>query len=381
MSSKAVVLALTTILIIVAGPSRSEPVKSMVFRQNPDWVRIAHDISITKVSININGFKVGGAADYCFAMRRSEDPIYPLKTPTLGRGGFTEPLCFNTVRSDPIEGWIYPTEPQEGPVLVPAGDWAQEVDLSDTPIFIPEGTTFICNSLGALSSIYEAESMDGTCEVEYTHYKTGDPKYRFLRIPYYDQFFSADEPLATSYYQNYTGGRPLEIPSAVAYIGNNFHDSHMKACLTKSRNGEIIDKFCFPDAKQDSPGQVPLGWTINEGEYLGLDCHYPPQDLRSSGDCAIFLVAKLPDDLVHSPENTFRDYGEIPRDYVPEWCEKTAKTLKTERVDNPMLCLGKPGDTCSFETKMKNCLDSFEARAHPEATCMADDSCYVEATD
>lgn len=381
MRRKLIALAAVLAIAGAAGITLYVFSRPMIFGKNPNPIRIPKDIAITKISIKVNGFKVGGSADYCLAMWRSEAPIYPVKAPTLGRGGFVEPLCFNTVRSKAVDGWVYPTGPQDGPVLVPAGDWEQEVDLSDTPIFVPEGTTFICNSLGTISSIYPAESMNGTCKVEYKTYRKGEPKYRFLRLPYYDQMFSADEPLVTSFYQNYTGGRALEIPSAVAYIGNNSHDSHMVACLTKSKNGETVDTFCFPEAKQDSPGQVRVGWTVNEGERLGLDCHYPPDDKTSSGDCAIFLVAKLPDGLSHSAENAFRDYGELPRDYVGKWCSQTATILKTERIDNPMLCLGKPGDVCTFEKKMENCIDSFESRAHPKASCMKDSSCYSAKND
>lgn len=106
----------------------------------PEEFRAPFDLSITRVVINVPGFKVGGYADYCLQLRRDEPPKYPLGRPEqrVGRGGFIEPLCFNTVRSEAVEGWVYPTEPQDGPVFVPAGDWRQSVDLSDTPIFLEE---------------------------------------------------------------------------------------------------------------------------------------------------------------------------------------------------------------------------------------------------
>ncbi|GLS30726.1 hypothetical protein GCM10007937_24340 [Mesorhizobium albiziae] len=213
--------------------------------------------------------------------------------------------------------------------------------------------------------------------VEYHRYKPGTPRYRFLRLPFYDQMFSADKPLVTSYFQSYTGGRSLEIASAVAYIGNNHHDSHMEACLKRSRHGLETERFCFPPADQDSPGQITLNWRIHQGERLALDCHYPPSDKVSSGDCAIYLVAKLPDDLKLSPENSFRDYGELPRDYVTDWCEATAKVVTEEIVHNPMLCLGKEGDTCSHAQKMTNCVASLDLWSFPKASCMADNSCYL----
>lgn len=375
----AVALGLTIAAAIGIGAMAYEyfGTKTVVFRQNPEPMRLPYDISITKVSISVPGFKYGGFADYCLAIWRDGDDPYPVKQPILGRGGFIEPLCFNTVRTKAVPGWVYPTGPVEGPVLVPAGDWNQTVDLSATPIFVPKGTMLICNSLGTISSVLPSGSMNGSCDIEYKRYLPDAPRYRFLRLPYFDQMFSEAEPLVSSYFQSYTDGRPLHIKSAVAYIGNNLHGSAMDACLTHEKNGEIIERFCFPPSDQDSPGQVPVDFTINEGEQLRLDCHYPSGDKISSGDCAAFLVAKLPDDLELSPENAFRDYGEVPRDYIPVWCEKTANTLKTEVIHNPMLCLSKEGAICSFEEKMANCLESFNNSSHPEASCMKDGSCFA----
>ncbi|WP_152976796.1 hypothetical protein [Pseudomonas putida] len=350
--------------------------RTIVFGKDPEPLILPYDISITSVSISVPGFKYGGFADYCLGTWRGEPDPYPIKKPILGRGGFIEPLCFNTVRTKAVPGWVYPTGPVDGPVFVPAGDWNQSVDLTKSPIYVPKDTLLTCNSLGTVSSVLPSGSMDGTCTIQYTRYQPNSPRYRFLRLPYYDQMFSADEPMAPSYFQSYAGGKPLNIVSAVAYIGNNLHTSAMDACLTHEKNGEVIERFCFPPSDQDSPGQVPVNWTIKDGERLSLECHYPPEDKVSSGDCAIYLVAELPEDLELSAENAFRDYGEVPRDYIPVWCEKTAKTLKTEVIHNPMLCLSKEGTVCSFEEKMSNCLESFDNRAHAKATCMADNSCY-----
>jgi len=376
--STAIILAVIIALAGGIGAITHEFTKTdkFVFGKNPDTIKLPHDISITKVSISVPGFKYGGFADYCIGTWRKESVPYPVKKPILGRGGFLEPLCFNTVRTKAIPGWVYPTAQVDGPVFVPAGDWNQSVDLTNSPIYVPKGTLLICNSLGTVSSVLPSGSMDGTCTIEYTRYKPNAPRYRFLRLPYYDQMFSADEPMAKSYFESYAGGKPLNIVSAVAYIGNNLHTSAMDACVTHEKNGEVIERFCFPPSDQDSPGQVPVNWTINAGERLSLECNYPPEDKVSSGDCAIYLVAELPEDLELSPENAFRDYGEVPRDYIPTWCEETAKTLKTEVIHNPMLCLSKEGSVCSLEEKMANCLETFDNRSHPKASCMADDSCF-----
>jgi hypothetical protein len=380
----AVIIAVTAVIAITGAGNfiynKFTRTQTVVFRQNPEPIRVSHDISITKVSISVPGFKYGGFADYCIGTWRTDSDPYPVKRPILGRGGFLEPLCFNTVRTKATPGWVYPTGPVEGPVFVPAGDWNQSVDLTTSPIYVPKGTMLTCNSLGTVSSVLPSGSMDGTCTIEYTRYTPNAPRYRFLRLPYYDQMFSADEPMAASYFQSYAGGKPLNIVSAVAYIGNNLHTSAMEACLSHEKNGEVIERFCFPPSDQDSPGQVPVNWTINDGERLSLECQYPPEDKVSSGDCAIYLVAELPENTELSPENAFRDYGEVPRDYIPVWCEKTANTLKTEVIHNPMLCLSKEGAVCSFEEKMANCLEAFDNRAHPKASCMKDDSCFTSSS-
>ncbi|THF56592.1 hypothetical protein [Ollibium composti] len=348
-----------------------------VFGQNSEPTRLNQDISITRVSIKVSGFFVGGFADYCLELKRDKPPLY---SPTIGRGGYIEPMCFNTVRTQSTESalatlwrWAKSKLLRANLTLVPAGDWEQQVELSNTPIFVPDGTLINCGSLGALSSTYDAKSLVGTCTVEYQAYEAGDPRFRLLRMPYYDQFFHYEKPLITSYLRSFEG-HALHISGAVVYIGNNNHGSQMEACLTKERNGKTIGHLCFPPANQDSPGQVFFDWTINKNERVGLDCYYPADDRTSSGDCAAYLIVKLPDDLERSPENAFRDYGELPRDYVQTWCEQTAHIISEESMHDPKLCLGK--DACSFEEKMANCRDAFEHTTFPRASCMADSSCY-----
>jgi hypothetical protein len=352
-SAKALIAAVIGgIFLTVSGQARAD---KMTFGQNADPVKTLQDISITRVSIEIKGFQIGGFADYCLAMWRTDTPTY---APTMGRGGYIEPLCFNVVRTKS------------------AGDWGQHVDLSETPIFIPANTFLMCNSLGTLNvdPNIPAASMDGTCIIDYEQYSPGKPRYRFLRLPYYDQTFTATAPLLPSYFKAWDRDHPLRIESAVAYLGNNYHHSSMDACLTRLRDGKIVEKHCFPKSDQQSPGWVPIGWTIKESERLGLDCWYPPEDQISSGDCAAYLVVEIPPDLELSPENAFRDYGNLPRDFVEQWCDKTARTFATETVHNPRLCLG--AETCSYETKMMNCRAAFEQTTYPEASCMKTRSCW-----
>jgi hypothetical protein len=356
-SAKALLAAVIgCIIFTVSGQARAE---RMTFGQNPDPVKTLHDISITRISIEIKGFQIGGFADYCLAMWRTDPPTY---APSMGRGGYIEPLCFNVVRTKT------------------AGDWRQHVDLLETPIFMPANTFLICNSLGTLNvdpSIPTA-SMDGTCIIEYERYSPGKPRYRFLRLPYYDQTFSASAPLLPSYFKAWDRDHPLRIASAVAYLGNNYHHSSMEACLTRVRDDKIVEKHCFPKSDQQSPGFVPVGWSIDVRERLGLDCWYPPEDQISSGDCAAYLIVEIPPDLKLSPENAFRDYGNLPRDFVEQWCDKAAKTFATETVHNPRLCLG--AETCPYDTKMMNCRAAFEQTAFPEASCMKTNSCWDAVT-
>jgi hypothetical protein len=352
-SSNALLATFTgAILLAVCGEAQAE---KMIFRQNPEPVKVHHNISLTRISIEVNGFQIGGFGDYCMALWRTDAPTY---APSIGRGGYIEPLCFNVVRTKS------------------AGDWRQQVDLSETPIFIPANTFLICNSLGTLNvdpSIPTA-SMEGTCIIDYEPYSPGKPRYRFLRLPYYDQTFSASEPLVPSYFKAWDHDHPLRIQSAVAYIGNNYHHSSMNACLTRLRDGEIVDTYCFPTSDQQSPGLVAVGWTIEENERLGLDCWYPPDDEISSGDCAIYLIVEIPSDLKLSPENAVRDYGNVPRDFVEQWCDEAARTFATEAVHNPRLCNG--AESCSHDTKMINCRAAFEHTTFPKASCMKTGSCW-----
>ena len=340
------------VLLTVSGEASAE---KMIFRQNPDPVKVQHDIALTRISIEVNGFQIGGFGDYCMAMWRTDAPTY---APSMGRGGYIEPLCFNVVRTKS------------------AGDWRQHVDLSETPIFIPANTFLICNSLGTLNvdTSIPTASMDGTCTIDYERYSPGKPRYRFLRLPYYDQTFSASEPLVPSYFKAWDRDHPLRIESAVAYIGNNYHHSSMDACLTRVRDGEVEEKHCFPKSDQQSPGHVPVGWTIKEPERLGLECWYPPEDQISSGDCAIYLIVEIPPDLKISPENAVRDYGNLPRDFVEQWCNQAARTFATEAVHNPRLCNG--AESCSYDTKMMNCRAAYERTTFPEASCMKSSSCW-----
>jgi hypothetical protein len=354
------------ILFIVSGQARAE---KMTFGQNAEPLKIPHDISITRVSIEIKGFEISGFADYCLAMWRTDSPTY---APLMGRGGYIEPLCFNVVRTKS------------------AGDWRQHVDLSETPIFIPANTKVVCNSLGTVNKDIPAASMVGACTIDYERYSPGKPRYRFLRLPYYDQTFSASIPLIPSYFKAWDRDHPLRIEGAVVYLGNNYHYSSMAACLTRLRDGEIVEKHCFPKSDQQSPGWVPIGWTIKETERLGIDCWYPPEDQiplierleakykagtqQPSGDCAAYLVVEIPPDLELSPENAFRDYGNLPRDFVEQWCNKAARTFATETDHNPRLCLG--AETCSYDTKLMNCRAAFEQRTFPEASCMKAGSCW-----
>jgi hypothetical protein len=354
------------ILLFVSGQARAE---KMTFGQNSDPLKVLHDISITRISIEIKGFEKGGFADYCLAMWRTDPPIY-LGT-AVGRGGYIEPLCFNVVRTKS------------------AGDWRQHVALSETPIFIPANTMLVCNSLGTVNRDIAGASMVGTCTIDYERYSPGKPRYRFLRLPYYDQTFSASIPLIPSYFKAWDRDHPLRIEGAVVYLGNNYYYTSMAACLTRLRNGDIVEKRCFPKSDQQSPGWVPIGWTIKETERLGLDCWYPPEDqiplierLEAlynagaqvpSGDCAAYLVVEIPPDLELSPENAFRDYGNLPRDFVEQWCNKAARLFATETVHNPRLCLG--AETCSYDTKMLNCRAALEQQ-FPEASCMKAGSCW-----
>ena len=399
MTAKAIIATVVGgILLTVSSQARAE---KMTFGQNSDPLKVLHDISITRISIEIKGFDKGGFADYCLAMWRTDSPIY--LSPRLGRGGYIEPLCFNVVRTKS------------------AGDWGQHVDLSETPIFIPANTKLVCNSLGTVNKDIPGASMVGTCTIDYERYSPGKPRYRFLRLPYFDQTFSASTPLIPSYFKAWDRDHPLRIEGAVAYLGNNYHDSSMDACLTRLRDGEIVEKHCFPKSNQQSPGFVPIGWTIEESERLSLDCWYPPEDqiplverleakcaelglpcrwilgpaLRvllgtesthkagaqhiPSGDCAAYLVVEIPPDLELSPENAFRDYGNLPRDFVEQWCNTAARTFATETVHNPRLCLG--AETCSYDTKMMNCRIAFEQATFPEASCMKTSSCWGAVSD
>jgi hypothetical protein len=341
------------VLSIFSGFAHSE---TLTFGQNSNPIAISHDISITRVSIKIQGFTVGGFADYCMATWRTEPPAY---SPTVGRGGYIEPLCFNVVKTKA------------------AGDWEQHVNLEHTPIYIPAGTMLVCNSLGAVSSMVPAASMPGRCDIEYEPHTPGSPRYRFLRLPYYDQTFDSDTPLVPSFYKAWDREHPLRIASAVIYQGDNYHTSSMKFCLTRLREDmTVLERYCLPPSDQQSPGQMEIGWMVGNGELVGIECSYPSDDAVSSGDCAAYMVVEIPSDLELSAENAFRDYGNVPRHLVEQWCETTAKTIITEAVHNPQLCLGKKG--CSYETKMSNCRASFEHSTFPKASCMSTNSCWKE---
>jgi len=52
-----------------------------------------------------------------------------------------------------------------------------------------------------------------------------------------------------------------------------------------------------------------------------------------------------PEDLKLSPENAFRDYGNLPRDFVEQWCDKAARTFAAETVNNSRLSWTAPAAT------------------------------------
>lgn len=339
--------------------------KELVFGKDAPEHVLQSDISISRVEIEAKGFFVGGFADYCLAVRRDKGPA--TYNPPLGRGGFSELICFNYVRTRDATTF-------DGAVPKP---WRQEVDLSSSPLFLPAGTTIMCNSLGATRSDFPAGGLDGSCTLTYEDYVPNSPRSRMLRLPYMDMTFDWQHKLTPSFFSGWSKSEPLKISSVVVYAGNNFHDSSMEMCLTRSPKSDrtnITDQRCFPKSDEESAGQVHLDWTIDHDEVVGLNCKYPDDDKRSTGDCAAFLVVDVPSSLPNSAESVMREFGAVPKYMAQAWCKDTAETFATVSVHNPVLC--KPGvEKCDVKEKMKSCLKAFKD-IFPDAKCMKKSSCW-----
>jgi hypothetical protein len=94
-------------------------------------------------------------------------------------------------------------------------------------------------------------------------------------------------------------------------------------------------------------------------------------------DCAFYLVVEIPPDTSLGPENSFRDYGNVPRPEVDDWCAMFVTDLAIPG-QRDLLCYTydlahgiTPGTACTMAELAQTCSDAFAP-----AACIADDTCF-----
>jgi hypothetical protein len=261
------------------------------------------DIKITHISSHAETMK-GGNTDYCLLSNRPNDPgrYYP----PLGIGGYEEVMCVNNDRM----------------VSAGAADWS--IDLSATPLSVPAGSVLVCQQGGT--------TIANSCSVDYASYNPGDARYRMLRIPYIDQGFgppSGTSPFLTSYYLPADANHPLHILGLISYQASY---TTMQMCLNwLHQGGAIANRYCYPLQQtggdyQSPSGVVPIDWTIPSPDLLGTSCD---SGGSSAADCAAYVITEIPSDIPPGPENVSRDYNNVPRNVLPQWCTEVVPLVRT----------------------------------------------------
>jgi hypothetical protein len=303
------------------------------------------DLAVTAFDFRITGVAPKTAFDLCVDLYRFGAMPYP----SPGIGGYSEIMCWHANRFDA------------------ANDWAVDLDLSATPLYLPAGTTFVMDS-----SLYTMGMTMSAATASFriaTHrYAPGEPRYRMLRLPYSDQGLQSGQ-VATSYYLS-TQESPLHVVGYNTFVSFGLDDgpAAMNVCLNwVHQGGAVVQQDCLPQQSvapgsgYTSPPFEPVDWSIPSPDLLSATC-----TSAQSGDCALYVVTEVPPSFAPGPPNAFDDYGNVPPSTLQSYCAYCGAPANYQGFQ--YFCEGPP--SCSASVVQANCLTMF-----PEAPCVATMSC------
>lgn len=325
--------------------------KGYALTTTPTWDArtLSADIVVSRFDFTVKDMPAGSVYDICVFSRRLVDPKYPDMT-----GGYSENLCWHIGRR------------------ASGGNASFSIDLRGTPLFYPKDTEIACGVGGLrLSGNGSPQTTPFTCSASYHAYSQGEKRFRTLRFPYVDMQVNPDGSIPVNYYQS-TTIFPLIVRNA--FLFQAFGDTGTSVpCLKWVRQGGVlVNQACMP-AQSVSPGQndesysasLPLNWNIPPGDLLTATC----QNSRAGTDCGIYAVVQIPDNIIVSPENTFRDYQNVASAPLRQFCEQYVQAFT-----HYYFCNGQPA--CNAQTKIQKCTELF-----PIASCIATNTCTEKLGD
>lgn len=294
---------------------------------------VSQDVLITHISASMTGVSQDGFVDFCVNQSRDANPSYAAFI-----GGFSELFCWNAY------------------FKASAGNANIDIDLSKTPIYVPVGTSLMCGGHTGVT-IDQQKAATQSCTITYGPYSQGMPRYRTLRIPYFDQGVTPTQPYVDSYYIASDANHPLHIVGVVPYTA---FDTSLKNCIQWiHEGGAIAQETCFEQTASNSINYVslglqPLDWSIPYPDLVGATC--------ISGDslygCDDELIVEMPADLPAGPNSIFTNTGNIPISFLPQYCQ-ARQNFATENLVYIFCSDGNGGATCDTQTAINDCIGLF----------------------
>jgi hypothetical protein len=243
------------------------------------------DVSVTFIAATIEGDVRGSGGDVClYAM--SQD--YPATV-----GGYSELLCWRRIR------------------FASGGAWSATVDLSDSPLLLPAGTTIFWGASGTYAH-FRAEASGRTGVLPGAS--------RVLRLPFVDQRLDGLSLVPSHYWS--VDRFPLRVRGYHVFeTGRGRGDVVARPCLVWEHDGQPQAQDCqeliLPAGGNfDSPPTRRLHWDIPVGDALTAACDHEGRDVEA--DCGFFVFVEVPPDA----QDIFRDYGNVDRDELQRYCAR-----------------------------------------------------------
>jgi hypothetical protein len=303
------------------------------------------DLAVTAFDFDVTGVVMGTAYDLCVDLARTG--AMPYKSP--GIGGYSEIMCWHANR------------------YAAANSWAVDLDLSQTPLYIPAGTQFVMDSALYTGNMTTSPSMV-SFRIATRPYVPGEARYRMLRLPYSDQGLVSGD-VATSYYIS-TPTSPLHVLGYNTFVSFGMTDgpAAMNVCLQwVEQGGAIVQEDCLPTQSvapgsgYTSPPFEPVDWTLASTDLLTASC-----TSAQGGDCALYVVTEVPPSFAPGPPNAFNDYGNVPPSTLQSYC--AAVSTPAGYVNFEYFC--ETATPCTASLVEANCLAMF-----PEASCVSTMTC------
>jgi Putative peptidoglycan binding domain len=319
---------------------------------------IPMDAVITDISASMTGVPQGSFMDYCVDKWRDSDPVqYPGII-----GGFSEFACWNAS------------------FAASSGDWHMDTDLSATPLYIPAGTSLDCGGHLSLPP-NQTTGVVNTCTITYQPYVPGTPRYQVFRIPYIDQGIGQMNGFTSSYVPSYymasDANHPLHVVGVIPYTA---FSGSMQNCIQQlHQGGALVQQYCIPAQTNDgtinyqSLGLQSFDWSVPYPDLIDATCSSDPTTWYG---CADYLIVQIPPDLASTgPESVFRDYNNVPQNYLQNYCQQR-QNFQIENLASVVCPDGNGGATCDAQTAINDCMALFT-----EASCVATDSCFTKPDD